>query len=176
MSREDLIPAGEVLKVHGLEGGLVLRFHEPFCPLETLPPFVFLKIDGLPVPFPVEEAEEFGECSYLFFFEDVTGRDQALQYRGAEVLLERELLPEGGGETPPGMTGYRFTDLTTGREGIISSFMDIPGNPLFEVETGGDTFLVPAGEEHIESIDHEKKRIVFRLPEGIFDPEMLGRS
>ncbi len=173
MSREDLIPAGEVLKVHGLEGGLVLRFDEPFCPLETLPSFVFLEIDGLPVPFPVEEAEEFGECSYLFFFEDVTGRDQALRYRGARVLLERKYLPGEGGSSPTVLKDYRFTDLTTGREGTVTGFMDIPGNPLFEVETGSNTFLIPAGEEQIESIDHEKKRIVFRLPEGIFDPEML---
>jgi len=87
MSRDDLIPAGEVLKVHGLEGGLVLRFRELFCPLERIPAFVFLKIDGLPVPFPVEEVQEYGECSWLFFFEDVTDRDKALRYRGKEVLL-----------------------------------------------------------------------------------------
>ena len=173
MSREDLIPAGEVLKVHGLEGGLVLRFRELFCPPERIPDFVFLTIDGLPVPFPVEEVQEYGECSWLFFFEDVTDRDKALRYRGKEVLLERKYLPAEAEETPHLFAGYRFRDETSGVTGEITGFLDIPENPLFEVTAGGITTLVPASEDFIREVDHEQKRVIFFLPEGIFDPEVL---
>ena len=173
MSREELIPAGEVLKVHGLEGGLVIRFRELFCSPVRVPDFVFLVIDGLPVPFPVEEAEEFGECSWLFFFEDVTTRDRAMRYRGAEVMLEKKYLPEEAEQLPHALTGYRFHDETSGMTGEITGFLDIPGNPLFEVMTEAGEALVPAAETFIRKTDHEKKEVIFALPDGIFDPEEL---
>jgi ribosomal 30S subunit maturation factor RimM len=173
MSREELIPAGEVLKVHGLEGGLVIRFRELFCFPAVLPDFVFLVIDGLPVPFPVEEAEAFGECSWLFFFEDVTTRDRAMRYRGAEVMLEKKYLPEEAEELPHALAGYRFRDETSGVTGEITGYRDIPGNPLFEVQTAAGESLVPAAETFIRETDHEKKKVIFALPDGIFDPEEL---
>jgi ribosomal 30S subunit maturation factor RimM len=173
MSREELIPAGEVLKVHGLEGGLVIRFRELFCTLPEIPDFIFLMIDGLPVPFPVEEAEMFGECSWLFFFEDVTTRDRALRYRGVEVMLEKKYLPAGEEPLSHAFAGYRFRDKTSGVTGEITGFLDIPGNPLFEVRTAAEEILVPAAETFITEADHEKRVVVFSLPEGIFDPEGL---
>jgi ribosomal 30S subunit maturation factor RimM len=173
MSREELIPAGEVLKVHGLEGGLVIRFRELFCSLPEVPGFIFLMIDGLPVPFPVEEAEAFGDCSQLFFFEDVTTRDQALRYRGVEVMLEKKYLPAGAEPSSHTLTGYRFRDETSGVTGEITGFQDIPGNPLFEVKTAAGEALVPAAETFFKETDHEKRMVVFVLPEGIFDPQGL---
>ena len=173
MSREDLIPAGEVLKVHGLEGGLVLRFHEPFCPLKEIPAFVFLEIDGLPVPFPVGEAEAFGDCSYIFFFEDVTTRDRAMRYRDAGVFLEKKYLCRETEEKTLSLTGYRFLDETSGKRGEITGYMDIPENPLFEIRSGEEDLLIPAAEVFLRQVDHARKEVVFALPEGIFDADIL---
>ena len=168
--RDDLVIAGEVLKVHGLDGGMVIRFREPFCPLPEIPPFVFIRVEGLPVPFPVEEAGEFGPCSYLFFFEDVTTRDRALRYRGAEVLLEPKYLPAGNHD-PFSFTGYTFEDTTSGITGTITGFLDIPENPLFEATSGQATYMIPAREAFITRIDRKSNHVRFALPEGLFNPE-----
>ncbi len=169
MSRDELVIAGEVLKVHGLEGGMVLRFRELFCPLPEIPAFVFIRVEGLPVPFPVEEAEPFGTCSYLFFFEDVETRDRALRYRGAEVLLEKKYL--SGEEDPHRYIGYTFTDETSGLTGAITGFAGVAENPLFEVTAGGREHLVPAHPRFLVSVDHDRRMIRFAFPEGLFNPE-----
>ncbi len=169
MSRNNLIPAGEILKVHGLDGGLVIRFDELFYFPETFPAFIFPEIDGLPVPFAVTGAEEYGENSFIVHFEEITSRDKAARYQGCKVWLEEQYL-EKDTETPsPGQyTGYSFRDETSGKQGKITGFIPIPDNPLFEVETDGSSYLVPAARAFILDADPDTKQVAFRLPEGMF--------
>ncbi len=174
MSRENLIPAGEILKVHGLEGGLVIRISELFYPFEKIPEFFFLLINGLPVPFFVNDAEAFGKGSYLVFFKEITTRDQALKYRDCEVLLEVKYVPREKKNAIPGdYAGYSFTDETSGKKGRVSGLVPVPENPFYEVNTGDNFFLIPAAKIFIVQVDSGTKQVIFRLPEGIFNPDNL---
>jgi 16S rRNA processing protein RimM len=65
------------------------------------------------------------------------------------------------------LTGYELINKTTGKRGLVSDFMDIPGNPVFEVSIEGDKVLVPAQDDLIEEIDTGNQRLIMRLPEGI---------
>ena len=171
MSRDDLIHAGEVLKVHGLDGALIIRFNGPFYLPAAFPPFLFLEIDGLPVPFAVKTAEEYGENSYVIRLEDVTTRDKALRYQGCEVWVESKYSGKTVGDnknTQEDLTGFSFLDETSGKQGHITGFLPVTGNPLFEVRSEKNDYLLPAASEFIVRIDKKYRRVIFRLPEGIF--------
>ena len=64
------------------------------------------------------------------------------------------------------LIGYSFRDKASGKTGRITGFMDIPDNPLFEVETDQQA-MIPAREEFIVEVDVEEKMVVFDLPEGL---------
>jgi ribosomal 30S subunit maturation factor RimM len=65
------------------------------------------------------------------------------------------------------LTGYTLVNASTGRQGLIADFMDIPGNPVFEVSFEGRNEMVPAQDDLMEEIDHKNQRLIMRLPEGI---------
>ena len=65
------------------------------------------------------------------------------------------------------LIGYEILDSASGKSGTITGYMDIPDNPLFEIETGGKKILIPAREELILEIDAAKRQIRFELPEGL---------
>jgi len=170
MSRNNLIHAGEVLKVHGLDGGIIIRFNKIFSFPDTFPAFVFLEIDGLPVPFAVVGAKEYGENSFVVHLEEVTSRDKAARYQGCNVWLEPEDTEIRKYNLSLLYTGFSFRDETSGKQGKITGYTDISENPLFEIETEGETYLIPANPAFITHTNKKKKEIILRLPEGIFGP------
>jgi 16S rRNA processing protein RimM len=65
------------------------------------------------------------------------------------------------------LRGYSIINISTGRQGVIDDYMDIPGNPVFEVSLEGEKVLVPAQDDLIEDIDQENQKLIMRLPDGI---------
>ena len=65
------------------------------------------------------------------------------------------------------LKGYALINISTGRQGLIDDFMDIPGNPVFEVSLDEKKILVPAQDDLIEEIDLENQKLIMRLPDGI---------
>ena len=53
--------------------------------------------------------------------------------------------------------------------GSVTDYYDSDANPLFELEIGGRTVLVPAAEEFIAHIDFEGRTMKLVLPEGLLD-------
>ena len=81
---------GRLVKTIGINGGIVAQCYDPFV-LEQIPhaagDFLFVALDGLPVPFKLVNAEERAEGSLVLYFE--SGRDGLLptELCGAELLL-----------------------------------------------------------------------------------------
>ena len=53
--------------------------------------------------------------------------------------------------------------------GSVTDYYDSDANPLFELEIGGRTVLVPAAEEFIAHIDFEGRTMKMILPGGLID-------
>ena len=53
--------------------------------------------------------------------------------------------------------------------GAVTDYYDSDANPLFELEIGGRTVLVPAAEEFIAHIDFGGRTMKLVLPEGLLD-------
>ena len=70
--------------------------------------------------------------------------------------------PSVASPTSPTFPAAAFT-------GSVTDYYDSDANPLFELEIGGRTVLVPAAEEFIAHIDFEGRTMKLVLPEGLLD-------
>jgi len=126
-----------------------------------------LKIDGLLVPFFIEEYRFRSDANAIMKFEDIDTQEQARELTGCEVYFPRELADGDDTITWAAIVGFDIIDNASGKSvGRIASIDDTTINILFELEDGK---LIPASEELITDVDKENKTITIDLPQGILD-------
>ena len=99
--------------------------------------------------------------------ERIDSTEQARLLTNREVYIPREWAEEGDSYTWGYFRGFTTADEQLGELGEIIDVDDSTINTLFIVEHKGEELLIPAQEEFIASIDHEKRHITFHLPEGL---------
>jgi 16S rRNA processing protein RimM len=168
MARDEYILLGTIAKTHGVHGGLILRTVDPSYDLKENRESIFLRIDGILVPFFISTLKPFRAGEWVLSLDWYESREKAEKLVGHEVWLPRSRPDEPSDEIYlDELTGYELVDEPSSKQGIITAYLDIEENPLFEVEIGGEKILVPAREEFILEVDPKQKRIFFELPEGL---------
>jgi 16S rRNA processing protein RimM len=168
MARDDHILLGTIAKTHGVRGELILRTADPAIEPEEHWESLFLRIDGIPVPFFIDSLQPFRAGEWVLKLDWYDSRDRAESLLGYTVWVPSAWIGEvGGGFSPDELAGFAFRDRNSGKGGTILSFLDIPGNPVFEVDTGGDRILVPAREEFIVEADPDRRLVIFDFPGGL---------
>lgn len=153
---------GCIGRLHGIRGELTFTFDDDvFDRVDA--DYVFLKTDGLLVPFFFEEYRFKNDREAIVKFEDIDDRDTAVMYVGCEVYFPRELADNDGKTTYASLIGFEIYDGDK-RIGTVQSVDDSTMNVLFVLQDGT---LIPAADELIEDIDSQKKRITMSLPEGL---------
>lgn len=172
MTREDCILLGSIAKTHGVRGELIIRTASNSFDLEQDWESIFLQIEGILVPFFISGLRPFKSDEWVVKFDWYEDKTEADKLVGYPVWVQRELMAEAEvGEEEEvfldELVGYAFIDIASGKKGIISEYLDIPDNPLFEVKIGNEKKLVPAREELIVDVNSTKREIDFELPEGL---------
>lgn len=169
--RDDVIPIGRLLKPYGIKGEITLLFDKPeFADIDT--DYYFLEIEGIFVPFFLEEATFSSDMSARVKFEDVGDETQAAKLSRLPVFLLREAvegLPAQDADDWDSLIGYTVEQLDGAVVGEIASVDSTTINVLFVVDTGRDELLIPATEDFIVAIDKDKKIIRMELPEGLIE-------
>ena len=169
--KEDVYHIGRLGKPHGVRGEISFRFTDDvFDRVDA--DYLLLEIDGILVPFFMEEYRFRSDELVLMKFEDIDTEDRARELTGCDVYFPRE-----HGEADEGrltwseIIGYQIIDAKSGKSlGTISRVDDSTMNVLFDVtKPDGDNLLVPAGEELIANIDKKARSITMNLPEGLLD-------
>ncbi len=167
IAEEKVYKIGIIGKPHGVKGEVSFRFDDDI--FDTVDAdFLILKIDGILVPFFMEEYRFRSDEVALVKFEDIDTQEAAAELTGTEVYFLREHADGDEGALPPARTvGYSIEDASTHNIiGIIASVDDSTSNILFELEDGK---LIPVAEEWIEEIDTDARKIVMKIPEGLLD-------
>ncbi len=168
---EDVYKIGKIGKPHGLRGEMNFLFNDDVFD-RTDAEYLILKIDGILVPFFMEEYRFHGSETALMKFCDIDTVEQARELTGCEVYFPRHLAKEDGDELSwAQIIGFTLIDATGGKTvGTIASVDDSTINILFEVKTpDGQEILIPASEELITDVDAENRTITCSLPEGILE-------
>lgn len=170
MKTEDFYKIGSITRVHALKGELSFSFTDDVWDRVDAD-YLMLFIDGIMVPFFLEEYRFRSDSVALLKFQDVDSADDAQEFVGCEVYFPQSLTPD---EAPDELrwsyfTGFRVEDEAQGALGTITQVEDSTANVLFFVKGNQGELMIPAVEDFILDIDHANRAIRMRLPEGLLD-------
>lgn len=171
ISRNDILQVGHLQKPHGIKGEITLFFHKAgYADIDT--EYYFLEIDGIPVPFFIEEFTFHTDVTARVKFEGVDDEKQASRYTGLKVFLLCKMVREADYNEDEGwdfFIGYSVVDRHVGQLGVIEHVDDSTMNILLVIRDGQQEYLVPATEDFITSVDNGEKTILMNLPEGLIE-------
>lgn len=164
---EDLYKIGKIGKPHGVKGEVSFHFSDDVFD-RTEAEYLMLCIDGLMVPFFMEEYRFRSDETALVKFCDIDTQERASELTGCEVFFPRNVADDDDDNLSwAEIIGYSLIDSATSKNvGKIASVDDSTINILFELEDGT---LIPASIELITNVDKKHKEIEIELPDGILD-------
>ena len=167
IKQEEVYRIGRIGKTHGVKGELSFLFDDDVFDRVDCD-YLVLDVDGILVPFFIEEYRFKSDSNALMKFVDLDTQEQARELTGCDVYFPRELNDSDDGSLSwSALVGFDIFDAQSGKSvGRIASVDDSTLNTLFELEDGR---LIPASEELITSFDKENKTITIDLPEGILE-------
>lgn len=167
IKEEDVYRIGHITRTHGVKGEVALCFTDDVWDRADAD-YLVLRIEGILVPFFMEEYRFRSDAVALVKFEDYDTSEQAEALCGCDVYFPHSLTPDDApeeGYTWRYFTGFTLMEEQHGTLGTISHVDDSTANVLFQV---GDR-LIPAAEDFVTDIDHQGRTITMRLPEGLLD-------
>ena len=167
IQQEEVYKIGRLDKPHGVKGELSFLFDDDVFD-RTDADYLVLCIDGILVPFFIEEYRFRSAETALMKFCDIDTLEQARELTGCDVFFPRSLSDDDGDMVSwAEIVGYSLVDAHTGKvAGKIASVDNSTINILFELEDGK---LIPASEELIADVDRDGRVITIELPDGILE-------
>ena len=162
--KEDCYKIGRIGKAHGVRGELSFLFTDDVFDRADAE-YLILEVDGILVPFFMEEYRFRSDSLALVKFCDIDTQQRASELTNCDVWFLRSLTPDDEEPTLAGLVGFEIVEAGTGKSvGHIAAIDDTTVNLLFELEDGT---LIPANDELITDIDTSGKRITMSIPEGL---------
>ena len=168
IKEQEVYKIGVIGKAHGVKGELSIQIDDDvFDRVDA--EYLVLKLDGIFVPFFMEEYRFKSDSVALVKFEGVDTQERARELTGVGVFLPRELAEqdEEAELSYAALVGYTLIDNNSGKPvGTIAYVDEQTINIMFELEDGR---LIPASEELIVDVDQKNRTITLDIPEGILD-------
>jgi 16S rRNA processing protein RimM len=168
IKEQEVYKIGVIGKAHGVKGELSIQIDDDvFDRVDA--EYLVLKLDGIFVPFFMEEYRFKSDSVALVKFEGVDTQERARELTGVEVYFPRELAErdEEAELSYAALVGYTLIDNNSGKPvGTIAYVDEQTINIMFELEDGR---LIPASEELIVDVDQKNRTITLDIPEGILD-------
>lgn len=165
IKREDVYKIGRLGKAHGVKGEVSFQFDDDIFDT-TDADYLILEIDGILVPFFMEEYRFRNDSLALVKFCDVDTQQRASELTGCDVYFPRTLAEESEGQLSlSSLVGFDIVEASNSKVvGKIAAIDDTTQNILFELEDGR---LIPASDELITNIDTTRQQIIMQIPTGL---------
>lgn len=169
ITESEVYKIGTLTRTHGVRGELAFQFTDDVWDRVDAD-YLFLRLDGLLVPFFLEEWRFRSDSVALLKFEDVDDAVAASRLVGADVCFPKELTPSDVDEED--LTWKHFIGFEVLQEeqklGTVSSVLDQTANVLLVIETPeGKELLIPAHENFILKADHRQRLLLVDIPEEL---------
>ena len=164
---EEVYQIGKLGKTHGVKGEVSFLFDDDvFDRVDA--DYLILKVDGIFVPFFIEEYRFRSDANAIVKFEDIDTQERARELTGCEVFFPRALADsDQDGISWAAIVGFDIIEAESGNQiGRIDSVDDSTLNILFCLEDGR---LIPASEDLITAIDQQARTITMHLPAGLLE-------
>ena len=167
IKQEKVYKIGRLGKSHGVRGEVSFLFDDDvFDRVDA--DYLILDIDGILVPFFIEEYRFRSDTTALMKFEGIDTQERARELTGCDVYFPRNLAASDDDSISwSAIVGFDIIDASTEKSiGRIASIDDSTLNILFCLEDG---HLIPASEGLITQIDQQARTITMHLPAGLLD-------
>ena len=167
IKQEEVYKIGRLGKSHGVRGEVSFLFdNDVFDRVDA--DYLILDIDGILVPFFIEEYRFRSDTTALMKFEGIDTQERARELTGCDVYFPRNLATSDDDSISwSAIVGFDIIDASTDKSvGRIASIDDSTLNILFCLEDG---HLIPASEDLITQIDQQARTITMHLPAGLID-------
>lgn len=169
--KEEVFKIGQFAKPHGIKGEISLVTN---CDLfdDVEDPCIICEMDGILVPFFIEEYRYKTDTVMLVKLENVDDEKAAREFTNREVFFLLEDADEEdlvGDMSWDSFIGYAVIDERHGELGKITDVDETTINVLLQIDHHGNELLLPAAEELITTADHENKTLRVSVPEGLLD-------
>ena len=167
IKQEEVYKIGRLGKSHGVRGEVSFLFDDDvFDRVDA--DYLILDIDGILVPFFIEEYRFRSDTTALMKFEGIDTQERARELTGCDVYFPRNLAASDDDSISwSAIVGFDIIDASTEKSiGRITSIDDSTLNILFCLEDG---HLIPASEDLITQIDQQTRTITMHLPAGLLD-------
>lgn len=167
---DDVFRIGRLGKVHGVGGELMFNFTDDIFDRNDAD-FLFVEIDGIVVPFFIEEYRFRSDDLAIIKFEGVDTAEEARPLVNCYVFFPKSQTTDDEGMSLSQLTGFHVIDASTQHDvGAVTSVDTSTANTLIEVETAdGERRLIPLAEELIAGFDSQQQHITLHIPEGLLE-------
>lgn len=166
IKKEDCYKIGRLGKAHGVKGEVTFQMTDDvFDRVDA--DYLILEVDGILVPFFMEEYRFRSDSVVLVKFCDIDTQERASELTNCDVWFPRSLTPDDEEPTLAGLVGFDIIEAGGNTVvGRIAAIDDSTANLLFELENGT---LIPANDDLIQDINMQEKQIIMNIPEGLLN-------
>ncbi|MFR9166900.1 MAG: ribosome maturation factor RimM [Dysgonomonas sp.] len=174
ISEKEVVRIGKLIKPHGVKGEIAFAFENDIFD-KTDCPYLICCIDGILVPFFIEEYRFKNNETALVKFEDINSEEKARQLNDTEVFYPISYFDSSHNDTIDYSWKYfiGFSVKNNASDqiiGTISAVDDSTINALFLVTDDNENeFLIPANEDLITNIDNKSKVLEMNIPDGLLE-------
>lgn len=170
IKENEVFKIGKLIKPHGIKGEISFAFENDIFDRVDCP-YLICSINGILVPFFIEEYRFKGSETALVTFEGIDSEEKAQRFAGLDVYFPRKYYENPSEEELEYswnfFIGFTAIDKIAGRLGTIEEIDEKTINTLFLIRDKEDELIIPATEDFIEKIDAKNKIIYLTLPEGL---------
>ena len=171
VTHDSVFKIGTIGRIHGVKGEVAIHITDDIFDRVDAD-FLFLEVEGLLVPFFIDEYRFKSDTTVLMKFCDIDDADRASSLTGSDVYFPRDLVEESDGElTWNEMVGFTIIDSNTQQVVGEITHVDLTTiNTLFEVKTtDGKSILIPAADELVDDVDRKARAITMHVPKGLIE-------
>ena len=167
IKNEEVYKIGRLGKTHGVKGEVSCLFDDDIFDRVDAD-YLVLEVDGILVPFFMEEYRFRSDSLALVKFCDIDTLDRAAELTGCDVYFPRALAEEADEQLSlSSLIGFGLFEAGSGKKvGTIADIDDSTANILFELEDGR---LIPATDDLITDINTKDRTIKMEIPEGLLE-------
>lgn len=168
--KEDVYRIGQLTKPHGIKGEVAFSFTDDIFDRTDECDYLVCLMDGIMVPFFMEEYRFKSDTVALVKFEGVDTAEQARRFTNIEVYYPTRYAEESDELSWSYFVGFRIEDKHLGLLGKVEEIDETTINTLFVIRRpDGEELLIPAQEAFITDMDHKQRVIRTDLPEGMVE-------
>ncbi len=171
IAKESVYRIGRLGKPHGVKGEISFQFSDDIFDRVDAD-YLVLELDGIMVPFFMEEYRFKNDEVALMKFEGVDSENRARELTGTEVYFPRTLAEADESQLSwAEIMGYNVLDAQSGDVvGTLNEVDDTTVNTLFVVHTPtGNEILIPANNDTVVAIDRKERSITVDIPQGLLE-------